>query len=56
MELAIEFINKALGLFNNVDLESLGRRPDELLLIKLRYHSAAANLHYIKGDYENAKL
>eukprot|EP00347_Sterkiella_histriomuscorum_P004219 403361289 len=52
---AIKYIEKALSLFDSIDLTSLNRRPDELYLIKIRYHLSASNIYFIKGDYVKAK-
>ncbi|CDW78879.1 tetratricopeptide repeat family [Stylonychia lemnae] len=51
---SIEYIQKALSIFELQDRSELGRRPDELHLIQIRYLIAAANIYYVKRDYKNA--
>lgn len=45
---------EALKVFDTEDNE-LKRAKDEMLLIKVRYFAALANIYYIKGSYEDSK-
>ena len=47
-------MEEALTVFENEDQEMKQAR-DEMLLIKVRYFSHFASVHYIRGDFMNAK-
>ena len=51
---SVRWMEEALTVFDNEDQEMKQAR-DEMLLIKVRYFSHFASVHYIKGDFKSSK-
>jgi hypothetical protein len=46
---AVEWQEKAISIFERIDQSKL--KKEDMILIKIRYLIAIANIYYIKGDF-----